>query len=218
MSMNADDVVTYLREHPDFLAQHGEIFAEITVPHPHGGQAITLAERQLHALRDKIRLLERKLAELIRFGEDNDEIGEKVHRLTLTLFEADDYPALRYAMFQSLKDDFAVPHVAMRIWNSVLSREDEDFKPVSEAVLFLAGDMRQPYCGVPANLEVLDWLGEAAPHVRSVALIPLRRDAQVFGLLALGSEEAERFYPDMGTLYLSRIGDIVAAALRRQVG
>jgi len=216
--MNADDVVTYLREHPDFLVQHGEIFAEIMVPHPHGGQAITLAERQLHALRDKIRLLERKLAELIRFGEENDEIGEKVHRLTLALLEADDYPALRYAMFQSLKDDFAVPHVGMRIWNSVLSREDEDFKPVSETVLFLAGDMHQPYCGVPANLEVLESLGEAGPHVRSVALIPLRRDAQVFGMLALGSEEAERFYPEMGTLYLARIGDIAAAALRRQLG
>lgn len=218
MSMNADDVVTYLREHPDFLVQHGEIFAEITVPHPHGGQAITLAERQLHALRDKIRLLERKLAELIRFGEENDEIGERVHRLTLALLEADDYPALRYAMFQSLVDDFAVPHVGMRIWNSVLSREDEDFKPVSETVLFLAGDMHQPYCGAPASLEVLEWLGEAAPHVRSVALIPLRRDAQVFGMLALGSEEAERFYPEMGTLYLSRIGDIAATALRRQLG
>lgn len=216
--MNAADVARYLKDNPDFLAEHGELFTQLTVPHPHGGQAISLAERQLHALRDKIRLLEVKLAELIRFGEENDEIGEKVHRLSLVLLEAVDYESLRVSLFDSLREDFAVPNVALRIWNSVLSREGEDFAPVTEAVRFFAGDLRHPYCGAPVNLEVLDWFGEAAPHVRSIALMPLRREAQVFGLLALGSEEAGRFYPEMGTLYLSRIGDLVAAALRRQLG
>ncbi|AKU10375.1 hypothetical protein AzCIB_0470 [Azoarcus sp. CIB] len=216
--MNAADVARYLKEHPDFLAEHGDLFTLLTVPHPHGGQAISLAERQLHALRDKIRLLEGKLAELIRFGEENDEIGEKVHRLTLALLEAEDYETLRHALFENLRDDFAVPNIVLRIWNSVLTREGDDFAPVSEAVRFFAGDMRHPLCGAPANLEVLEWFGDASAHVRSVALIPLRRDAQTFGLLALGSQESERFYPEMGTLYVSRIGDIVASALRRQLG
>lgn len=216
--MNADDVARYLKEHPDFLADHGELFTRLTVPHPHGGQAISLAERQLHALRDRIRLLESKLAELIRFGEENDEIGEKVHLLTLALLEAEDYEELRQALFENLRDDFAVPNVALRVWNSVLSREGEDFSAVTETLRFFAGDLRHPYCGAPANLEVIEWFGAIAPHVRSVALVPLRRDAQVFGLLALGSEEAERFYPEMGTLYLARIGDLVASALRHQLG
>jgi uncharacterized protein YigA (DUF484 family) len=203
--MNADDVASYLKQNPDFLAQHGELFTELTVPHPHGGQAISLAERQLHALRDKIRQLEHKLAELIRFGEENDEIGEKVHRFSL-------------ALFHHMQEDFAVPHVALRIWNSVITHGGDDFAEVSEAARFYAGDLRQPYCGAPGNIEVLGWFGEAAPHVRSVALVPLRRGAQVFGMLALGSEEAERFYTGMGTLYLGRIGDLVSTALLRQLG
>lgn len=216
--MNAVDVARYLREHPDFLAEHGELFTQLTVPHPHGGQAISLAERQLHALRDKIRALEGKLAELLRFGEENDEIGEKLHRFTLALIEAEEYETLRATLFECMRDGFSVPHVALRVWNSVLSREGEDFAPVSEAVRFFAGDLRHPYCGAPSNLEVVAWFGEAAPHIRSVALVPLRREAQVFGLLALGSEEAERFYREMGTLYLSRLGDLLASALRRQLG
>lgn len=216
--MNSDDVARYLREHPDFLVEHGELFAQLTVPHPHGGQAISLAERQLHALRDKIRLLEGKLAELIRFGEENDEISEKVHRLTLALLAAEGYEGIHQVLFHNLREDFAVPHIALRIWNSVLMREEDDFAEVSEAVRFFAGDMRHPYCGAPANVEVLAWFGEVAPHIRSVALVPLRRDAQVFGLLALGSEEGERFYPEMGTLYLSRIGDLTAAALLGELG
>jgi uncharacterized protein len=216
--MNADDVIRYLREHPDLLSRNGEIFSEITVPHPQGGQAITLAERQLHALRDKIRLLEGKLAELIRFGEENDEIGEKVHRLSLALLESEEYETLRDGLFLSLRDDFTVPHVALRVWNSVLTRDDDDFAPVGEALRTLVSEMRKPYCGAPAHPEVLEWLGEAGSHVRSVALVPLRREAQPFGLMVLASEEVERFYAGMGTLYLSRIGELAAAALRRQLG
>lgn len=216
--MNAADVARYLKEHPDFLAEHGELFTQLTVPHPHGGQAISLAERQLHALRDKIRQLESKLAELIRYGEENDEIGEKVHRLTLALVEAENYDTLRFALLENMRDNFSVPNVALRIWAPAQPHEGEDFSPVTEALRFFATDLGHPYCGAPANLEVIDWFGSAACHIRSVALVPLRRDDQVLGLLALGSEEAERFYPGMGTLYLARIGDLVASALRRQLG
>lgn len=216
--MTADDVARYLRDHPDFLTDHGDIFVEITVPHPQGGQAITLAERQLHALRDKIRQLEGKLAELIRYGEENDEIGSKLHRLTVSLVAAEDYDTLRQSLLLSLCEDFVVPHVALRVWNSVLTPDGDDFSPVSEELRFQAADMKRPYCGAPSNLEALAWLGEAGAHVRSVALIPLRSDGQLFGMLMLASEEAERFYADMGTLYLSRLGEVVAAALRRQLG
>ena len=217
--MNADDVARYLREHPDFLSEHGELFSQLTVPHPdHGGQAISLAERQLHALRNKIRQLEAKLAELIRFGEENDEISDKVHRLSVELLAADDYGAVIHALFSSLQEDFAIPHVALRIWNSVLARDEAEFAPVSEGVRLYAGNLRHPYCGAPNNLEITAWFGELAPHIRSVALMPLRRQAQVIGLLALGSEEAERFYPEMGTLYLGRIGDLAGAALLCEIG
>lgn len=215
--MDAEQVARYLREHPNFLVEHGDIFVEITVPHPHGGQAITLAERQLHALRDKIRQLEAKLAELIRFGEENDEIGAKMHRLTLALVAAEDVDTLHESLMQSLLEDFRVPHAALRVWGAA-SASGGIFEPVSEELRFQAADLRRPYCGAPANLEALAWFGEASAHIRSVALIPLRCEGQLLGLLALASEEAERFYPDMGTLFLERLGDTLAAALRRLLG
>ena len=48
--------------------------------------------------------------------------------------------------------------------------------------------------------------------------MPLRRDDTTFGLLALGSEDPERFYPEMGTLYVNRIGEMISAALVRDLG
>jgi len=44
------------------------------------------------------------------------------------------------------------------------------------------------------------------------------RDGEVFGLLALASEDPQRFYPDMGTLYLKRIGELIATSLLCRVG
>lgn len=216
--MDAEQVAQYLREHPDFFVKHGDIFVEVTVPHPHGGQAITLAERQLHALRDKIRLLEVKLTELIRFGEENDDIGTKLQRLTLAMLAAEDFTTLHQSLLQSLRDDFRVPHTALRLWNVSAASDEGVFEAVSEELRFQVAEMRHPYCGAPANLEALAWFGEASSHIRSVAQIPLRCDGQVVGLLVLASEEAERFYPDMGTLFLARLGDALAVAARRVLG
>ena len=84
---------------------------------------------------------------------------------------------------------------------------------VSEAARRHVESLRHPYCGAPESIEVASWFGEAAPHIRSLALMPLREQGTCFGLLALGSAEGERFYPEMGTLYLGRIADLAAAAL-----
>jgi uncharacterized protein YigA (DUF484 family) len=108
-----------------------------------------------------------------------------------------------------------VPHVALRIWDT--QTEGEEFQPVSEGVRAFADGLSRPYCGAPANIEGLDWFGEMAPHIRSVALAPLQRGKQVMGLLALGSEEPERFYSEMGTLYLERIGALASAALLPEI-
>jgi uncharacterized protein len=216
--MSPNDVALYLQQNPDFFDTNAELLAHLTVSHPVDERAISLTERQLHALREKIRQLEAKFGELLRFGEENDEIGEKVHRLALALIEAEDFDSIRQAILLHLLEDFAVPHTALRVWDSVLTRDAVEFSPVSEEARGFAVSLEQPYCGAPVDAGVMDWFGESASHIRSVALVPLRRDGRIFGLLALGSEEAERFYPEMGTLYLGRIGQMVGVALLRQLG
>jgi uncharacterized protein YigA (DUF484 family) len=125
----------------------------------------------------------------------------------------DGYDGKRRALFSSMQDDFTVPHVALRIWDLPASPEGEEFQPVSEDVRMFVEGMSRPHCGAPVNIEVLGWFGEMASHIRSVALTPLRRGNQIAGLFALGSVESERFYSEMGTLYLERIGALVSAAL-----
>lgn len=215
--MMDQDIEQYLRAHPDFLGRHSGLLDVLTVEHPQHGHAISLTERQLHNLRGKIHQLEQKLAELIRFAEQNDVIEEKVHRLATSLLVAQGYDSKRRSLFASLQDDFTVPHIALRIWDASVGQGGEEFQPVSEGVRKFAGEMSRPYCGPPANIEALDWFGEMASHIRSIALAPLWQGKQIVGLLALGSEEPERFYNEMGTLYLERIGMLASAALLTEI-
>jgi hypothetical protein len=211
--LSADDVVRFLRENPAFFDEHAELLSEITVPHPHGGKAIALSDRLMLGLRDKNKALEGKLSELIQFGEENDVISEKVHRLSVAMMATRTLPSMLHETYYNLREDFQVPHVALRVWRGAGDREE--FDAVSDELKMFAADLDQPFCGPNANFEAVGWFGEAGPHVRSVAFMPLAELDQTFGMLALGSEDLLRFYPEMGTLYLKRIGDLVAAGLLR---
>ena len=210
--MTNDEIARFLRTHPQFFDQHPELLETIYVPHPYGGRAIALSERQTVALREKVRLLEGKLAEIIKFAEENDAIGEKVHRLSVALAGARDFPALAHSLYFHLREDFAVPHVALRVWGKSVPVDFQEAEAVSEAQRQQAESMAAPQCGSAAGSVFAPWFGEAAEHVRSLALVPLGQSA-AFGLLALGSEDPQRFFPEMGTLYLRRIGELCAAGV-----
>lgn len=215
--MKSDDVVEYLKQHPEFFEQYADILAEIYIPHPHGGRTISISERQIVTLREKNRALEAKLREIIEFGEANDAIGEKIHRLALALLRAQAVPGALSAVYLSLREDFAVPHVVLRAWHPGQTLDLPEFAPVSPAIRDFAASLTQPYCSSHAMVDTGALFGESAPHLRSFSYVPLRDEA-VFGVLALASEDAQRFYPDMGTLYLKRIGELISAALFVQLG
>jgi hypothetical protein len=217
--MKAEEVVRYLQDNPGFFEEYAELLAQIYIPHPHGGRAIPIAERQILTLREKSKLLEGKLSELIEFGEENDAIGERMHRLCLALFPAGELQAMLQRLYYNLREDFAVPHAALRIWRldaAVVTGGGHELAAVSEQLRGYADGLKHPVCGAEASAEVLAWFGDTAAQLRSFASVPLRASSGACnGMLVLASEDAKRFYPEMGTLYLKRLGELLGAALQR---
>lgn len=214
--MKPEEVAAWLKEHPEFFEQYAETLAEIYLPHPHGGRAIPISERQILTLREKNRQIEGKLREVIQFGEENDEISEKVHRISVALLAASDIRGVLSAVYFNLREDFAVPHVALRVWRANSDPGLPEFSPVSDASREFAASLAHPYCSAHATVDTAGLFGEAGAHLRSFSYMPLRDD-ETFGLLALASEDPQRFYPEMGTLYLKRLGELVAYAIARHL-
>lgn len=212
--MRPEDVARYLQDHPEFFEDHAEALSEIQIPHPHGGRAIPLSERQILSLREKTKVLESKLRELVQFGEENDALGERVHRAALELIKAPHLEAMLRAIYYNLREDFTVPHVSIRLWREAEPPPLAEFGPASQEVRVFAESLRHPYCSGKPMFETGQWFGEAETILRSFAYVPLRGD-KVFGLLILAAEDPQRFYPEMGTLYLERLGELVSTGLSR---
>lgn len=202
--MRAEDVARYLQDNPQFFEDHSETLAQINLAHPHGGRTISLSERQLLALREKNKELEKKLREMISFAQENDALQHKVHEFVVALFAARGLTTLQEMIPHLLRDVFAVPHTVLRLWQ---------IDPPSAEVLKFADAQAQPVCLHHAAHDTATWFGEHGAQLHSYAYLPLHAGNQTIGLLVLASEDKQRFYPEMGTVFLQRIAEAVESAL-----
>lgn len=215
MNITPEQINEFLKLNPDFFLGHPELLTEITVPNPYSGQAISLGERQVLALRDKSRGLEIKLREFIQFAEENDAIGDKLHKLSLDLMRAKTLDAALQSFYLGLSESFSVPHTVVRIWTAN-APDMPEFAKVSVDIQVLVEGLSQPQCGPDVPEEVRAWFGEVGAHQKSFALAPLK-EGNLTGLMVLASEDNKRFYPEMGTLYLTWLAQLAGAACARFV-
>lgn len=205
----------YLADHPRFFEEHAELLAKIRFSSPLGGRTVSLQERQMEVLRDKVRALELRLAELMRFAQENDAIADKFYTWNRSLLLARNDVDLPHALTDGLRSVFSVPHATLRIWGVAEEFAHAWFAaPVSEDARLFAGGLASPFCGKNDDFEAASWL-EDAGSVQSLAMLPLRREGKddAFGLLVLGSPDPERFTGDMATDFLVKIGGTASAAL-----
>jgi len=229
LSIRPEEVAKYLKDHPEFFEEYAELLSSIQVRHPHGKHAIPLSERQVLTLRERSRALEGKLRELVQFGEENDTLSDRVHRISLALMAAHELPEVLQAIHLNLREDFRVPAVALRLWAGEPDRRFAEYEPVSQEMRVFAESLANPYFCDRLMFESGGWFsgaGAAQPNaaddlqkadpeqLNSLIYVPIRAE-RPFGVLALGSSDAGRFSADMGTLYVVRLGELISMALRR---
>ena len=212
-----DDIAQYLVNSPDFFERHASLLAAVQLSSPHGGRAVSLQERQAEMLREKIRGLELRGADMVRNGRENTAIADKLQRWTRELLRVREASELPGVVAGQLAGQFGVPQVAIKVWGVSAEFADQAFaRGASDDAQAFATSLSQPYCGPNPGLEAALWLDDPAA-ANSLALIPLRAGAapEAFGLLVLASSDPQRFTADMGTDFLERIGELASAALAR---
>ncbi|MDP1648442.1 MAG: DUF484 family protein [Rubrivivax sp.] len=209
------DIANYLANTPGFFERHAELLSAVQLSSPHGRRAVSLQERQMEMLRERIKGLEQKIMEMIRHSQDNVAIAERLHRFTRSILLTAEPALLPQRMVESLRHEFLIPQAAIRLWGLDEAHAGAPYaQPASDDVKSFAASLSVPYCGVNAGFEAAGWLADPAA-VMSLAMIPLRHGDATVGLLVLGSPDPTRYAADMGTEFLMRIGDVAAAALSR---
>ncbi|WP_140626615.1 DUF484 family protein [Methylibium rhizosphaerae] len=212
-----DDIASFLANTPGFFERHAELLASVQLTSPHGNRAVSLQERQMEMLREKIRGLELKIVEMIRNGQENMAIADKLHRWTRAMMLTANPSDLPQVLVNELKHQFLIPQAGIRVWGAADAFDKLPFaQAVSDDVKSFTSSLGLPYCGVNSGFEAAAWLDDPGT-VMSLALIPLRNAVGMpaFGLLVLGSPDPTRYTADMGTEFLMRIGEIASAGLNR---
>lgn len=214
--LGAHEVAAFLRRHPKFLAQFPDLAVSLVVPKEEG-QAASLASYQLDVLRDKNRELTRRLNELFANAQENERLAVRTHQLSLALMRANGPAETLRTMVAVLGEDFRGELVRVVLFEPVegLAADWLQVVPAGDAALgpfkdFLAAG--EPLTGRLNQDKLALLFGERAGDAASAVLLPLPG----VGMLAVGSTDANRFFPGMGTLFLRLMSESLVTALGRR--
>ncbi len=215
-----DDIANYLGNTPDFFERHAELLAAVHLTSPHSNRAVSLQERQADMLREKIKALEHRVMDMIRNGNENVVLSDKLLKWARSLFLVADPLALPDQIAGEITEQFSVPQVGIKVWDVAPEFAHAEFaKGVTDDAKLFASSLMEPFCGVNTGFEAVSWLPDPQAAT-SLAILPLRTGpvgstGPAFGLLVLASPDAQRFNSAMGTDFLAHIAELASAALSR---
>lgn len=222
-SIREEQVIIYLRNHPDFFQQHGHLLSELHLRHESGG-AISLVERQVAILRERNMMMRRRMNELMQTAKYNDELFAKTRTLTLELLHVDNWHELNEVLATYVLTDFHADFVCCHLAGIAIdgNAEPGTSMPLDHIESHHDGlpherYMRGPY-PVCAALRK-DELGELFPRVThegdgSAVLAPLAVEP-LGGCLAIGGRDPQDFSPDMDTLFVTYIAEVLSRVVQR---
>jgi uncharacterized protein YigA (DUF484 family) len=216
-TVTEEDIARFLVRAPDFFERHTELLTAVRLTSPYGARAISLQARQAEMLREKIKVLERRIMEMMRNGNDNLLLTDKLLHWARQLFLVAQPADLPAALVSGLIAQFNVPQAAIKVWGVSQAYVNAPFaQGVGEAVRSFATSLATPYCGVNTGFDAAQWLDEP-DSAASLALIALREraDTPALGLLVLASPDSQRYEAGMATDLLERVGGLASAALSR---
>ncbi len=212
------EIADYLQRHPDFFQRHEYLLDELTLPHPHGGQAISLIERQVGLMREQKQALKKQLHHLSQSARTNEALLERLQSMILTLIDSSSIDDAVARMRQGLHDDFHADAVELHLFGDGVNEVSRDAAVLKHFQTVLHN--RRPICGHLRTEQLRFLFGTRSAEIASAVLIPLCETPQdeLLGLLAIGSIDAKRYHAEMGTLFVNHLGAVATRILRAHRG
>lgn len=212
-SINSEDIVQYLKNHPDFFEQHPSLLTDLEIPHTSKG-ATSLVERQVSLLREHNIELRKRMGNLLEAAKENDQLFQKTQSLTLSLIPSQSLDEIAEKLEHSLKEEYNTDSFSVLLFDTDLVTEKSAILRAvksKEAIEFIPGfiKLEKAVCGHLRDSEKTYLFPECAEQIGSAALVPISK-GNLEGLLVIGSFDDKHFHHRMGTLFITYIGNLVA--------
>jgi uncharacterized protein YigA (DUF484 family) len=214
-------VARYLEDHPDYFQRYPETLSRILLSHETGGKAVSLIERQVQVLREQNQALQRQLRELVNNARENDVLSGRLHRFATAMIGCASLDDVLDTTYDLLRQEFKLDAVVILLRGRSVQGGRAELVPEDDRrlnALFQQFSGGKPICGGKFEDSLMSYLfsGRAA-EIKSSALIPLG-EKDPHGVLGLGTQDPYRFHPGMGTVYLTRLGEMLTHSLARHRG
>ncbi len=204
-----EEVRNYLKEHNDFFERHPDMLDHLHISHS-TGSAVSLVEKQVSVLRERNVEMRKRLNSLTSNARDNDKLYELTRKLILGLLEARSQDELCRTFSQSLTGDFGVEHASIILFGDPQQSTENCRIESAESARIEIGALirgKKSVCGA-LRKEELRYLFPSAGEVGSAAVMPLCNSTD-FGVIAVGSSDANYYTSSMGTLFLGHIAEVL---------
>ncbi|MCW8888550.1 MAG: DUF484 family protein [Gammaproteobacteria bacterium] len=212
-SIKEEDVIAYLRNHPDFFLNNSALLPDLTLPHPESGTAVSLIERQIGVLREEKSQTEQQLKTLHQTAQNNEHLLKRLQHLIVLLIQSDSLEQTIGYLRSALLDDFHADSVVVHLYDKE-QKLPNSIDPDAPNLKSLKNLLEKSdcFCGRLTDAQKETLFGENASEIASAVVIPLAgpgKNEQSLGILAIGSVDPTRYSPDMGTVFINHLGTVI---------
>lgn len=207
---NLDNLAEYLRDNPTVFQQHPELLELISLSDSRG--TASLLERQVSLMKERIGEHKNQQSQFMQVARENEQISDNFSQVICQMISFTNLSQFATEFPNELRTKFSIDEVSFKTAQAA-SRKSSDNDAYEDTLRRLLNNRAVCDNRWPSNIMNLFF----STDINSAALIPMRAndDEPALGILALGSQDAERYTHDLGTAHLDRLGLMSGLCLAR---
>ncbi len=209
-SFGKTDLVTYLKENPNIFQQHPELLELVTLTDSRG--TASLLERQVAMMKERLSEHKSQQSQYMQVARENEQISDSFSHVICQMIGFTNLSQFATEFPTELRTTFNIDEVSFKTAQAA-ARKPNDSVSYDEAVRRMVNNRAVCDNRWPSSIMSLFFSAD----INSAALIPMRKPDSIepLGILALGSQDPDRYTNDLGTAHLDRLGLMSGLCLAR---
>lgn len=198
LSGTPEEIVEYLRNHPDFFVLHPELISDLVIPHTTEGNVASLIEYQVARLRQQLADLQNEVNDIESGSTADRKFAAGIHALSLNLFTCTSPDQLYHCLQKGLKTFYSADRMLLLLFakpEAPVNSSDLHFMDSNSKLRFMFTEIfhrNKPLCGSLQEEHLIELFERDIDSIKSTVLLPMDH-THWQGLLVLGSYEQNRY-------------------------